>query len=143
MTDCKAGTLNFPSHDCLCTHLQITIYHQDVASSHVLFNFWAFGSSPAKNPGKAHSPPASPAPQLCLSYLSAFSGWLILCKDMECNLPHLATPGTYTRKNLKHNGDTLGPRQDLLWCRFIEQTVESYSEATAVEPRTKVTSRTD
>ena len=96
-----------------------------------------------KNPGKAHSPPASPAPQLCLSYLSAFSGWLILCKDMECNLPHLATPGTYTRKNLKHNGDTLGPRQDLLWCRFIEQTVESYSEATAVEPRTKVTSRTD
>ena len=62
-------------------------------------------------------------------------------KSLEHNLPHLATPGTYTRKKRKQNGDTLGPRQDL--CRFTEQTVESYSKATAVEPRTKVTSRTD
>ena len=72
MTDCKAGTLNFPSHDCLCTCLQITVYHQDVASSHVLFNFWAFGSSPTKNPGKAYSPsiPCSAAPaQLFISSL--------------------------------------------------------------------------
>ena len=99
MTDCKAGTLNFPSHDCLCTCLQITIYHQDVASSHVLFNFWAFGSSPAKNPGKAHSPPVSPALQPRLSYSSAFSGQLTLYKSLECNLPHLASPGTYTGRN--------------------------------------------
>ena len=40
-------------------------------------------------------------PLLCsrLSYSSAFSGWLTLCKILERNLPHLATPGTYTGRN--------------------------------------------
>lgn len=87
VTDYKAGAFNSPSHDCLCTCLQITVYHQDVASSHVLFNFWAFGSSPTKNPGKPISPPVSPALQPWLSYSSAFSGWLILYKEPGTQSP--------------------------------------------------------
>ena len=142
VTDCKAGTLNFPSHACLCTCLQITIYHQDVASSHVLFNFWAFGSSPAKNPGKAHSPPVSPAlqpAQLFLSFLRVAHP----VQDPGTQSPPPCHPRHIHWKKLKQNGDTVGTRHGLLWCRFTERTVESCPEATAVEPRTKGTSRTD
>ena len=57
----------------LCRRLQITVYHQDVASSHVLLNFWASGLSPPKNPGKAPWPPSIPCSaalaQLFVSFL--------------------------------------------------------------------------
>lgn len=55
----------------LCRRLQITVYHQDVASSHVLFNFRASGLSPPKNPGKTPWPPSIPCSlaQLFISFL--------------------------------------------------------------------------
>lgn len=73
----------------LCRTLQITVDHQDVASSHVLFNFWASGPSPPENPGKGPLAPACPA---------LFPGYLALLAQLLLSFLGLAEPmqGTWS-----------------------------------------------